>query len=192
MPARSLQVCKSEADADLAGWVRNHAFLRPVPVEEGESGMALLLLWEVDHGCPFPTLAVASQASILCSFTRRLKDRVARDDELREWLVCKYMQMTLSPGLPTSLQVVCEDLLSTWRPGGWLVQDFYREVEELPAKPDSASGRSRGSLLLHLSGELLIQQDYPLQGQDGGCLPAGPLQAYEGSPASEASVKPGS
>jgi hypothetical protein len=64
--------------------------------------MALLLLWEVEHGCPFPSLAGDSQASRLTGFTRRLKDRVARDDELKEWLVCKYMQMPLAPGLPAS------------------------------------------------------------------------------------------
>ena len=64
--------------------------------------MALLILWEVDHGCSFPSRAGGSQASRLTGFTRRLKEKVARDEELREWLTCKYMQMPLSPGLPTS------------------------------------------------------------------------------------------
>ncbi len=62
--------------------------------------MALLILWEVDHGCPFPSLAEDSQAYRLASFTKRMKKGVARDEELKEWLVCKEMQMPLSPGLP--------------------------------------------------------------------------------------------
>jgi hypothetical protein len=31
-----------------------HRHLRPTEVENGESGMALLILWEVEHGEPFP------------------------------------------------------------------------------------------------------------------------------------------
>ena len=64
-----------EADAGLAKWIRQHRFLRPVPGEEGESEIALLFLWDVDHGCSLPSLAGDSQASLLKGFTRRLKDR---------------------------------------------------------------------------------------------------------------------
>ena len=81
-PRSSLPARMADADAGLADWIRKHAFLRPVPEEQGESLMALLILWEVDHGCPFPSRAGDSQASRLTGFTRRLKDRVARDEEL--------------------------------------------------------------------------------------------------------------
>ena len=43
------------ADSGLVAWLKGHRFLVPTAVESGESGMALLLLWEVDHGCPFPS-----------------------------------------------------------------------------------------------------------------------------------------
>ena len=127
-PARSLQSHMTEVDAGLAEWVRNHAFLRPVPVEEGESGMALLFLWEVDHGCPFPSMAGASRAALLTGFTRRLKERVARDDELKEWLVCKYMQVPLSPGLPTSHH--CRWSVRISSPPGGLEVGWYRAFTE--------------------------------------------------------------
>jgi hypothetical protein len=47
----------AEANAELPTWLRNHQHLRPCTAELGESGRALLLLWEVDHGCPFPSAA---------------------------------------------------------------------------------------------------------------------------------------
>ena len=101
-PARAHTLSMADADLQLASWLRNHRSLRPVPVENGESGMALLLLWEVDHGCSFPSLASGSQSSLLNGFTRRLQFRVSRDPELSEWLVCRTMNLPLAPGLPSS------------------------------------------------------------------------------------------
>ena len=63
--------------------------------------MALLLLWEVEHGGPFPS-AGANRATGLAGFTRRLMRRVAADEELRLWLVTKEVQRPLAPGLPDS------------------------------------------------------------------------------------------
>ena len=53
-PASRLRSPMAECNAALAEWVRSHSYLRPVPMEEGESAMALMLLWEVDHRRPFP------------------------------------------------------------------------------------------------------------------------------------------
>ena len=105
--------------------------------------MALLLLWEVDHGQPFPSLARDNQASRLAGFTRRLKDRVARDEELKEWLECKYMQLPLAPGLPASHH-------SRWSvkvaapPGGTEVGWYNFFVERWKAYLRSLSGPRQG------------------------------------------------
>ena len=80
----AMRASRLEANAGLADWVRDHKFLRPVAVEDGESGMALLLLWELDDGCPFPSDAGENQACLLASFTRRLRAAVAKDAELRD------------------------------------------------------------------------------------------------------------
>ena len=88
-------------DAGLAPWLRQHRYLQPVDVDQGESSMALLLLWEVEHARPFPT-AAEDPAKVLMVFTRRLMQRVAADEELRLWLTAKELQRPLAPGLPDS------------------------------------------------------------------------------------------
>ena len=54
-PVSRLRDQMAAADSGLVAWLKGHRFLVPTAVESGESGMALLLLWEVDHGCPFPS-----------------------------------------------------------------------------------------------------------------------------------------
>ena len=88
-------------DPELAGWLRRHPHLVPTEVEKGESGMALLLLWEIDHGRLFPAgTEVDNRSATLSSFCRRLRRRVAEDDELQAWLQVKEMQGQLAPGVP--------------------------------------------------------------------------------------------
>lgn len=89
-------------DAGLAAWLRTHQHLRPVELEQGECAMALLILWEVDHGMPFPSLAGSSGAGLLTGFTRKLKAQVLADPELTAWLTCRAIQVPLSPGLPAT------------------------------------------------------------------------------------------
>ena len=86
----------------LAEWLRGHRYLLAAELESGESGMALLLLWEVDHGRPFPRQGGSGPSAALTGFTRRLKAKVEADAELSGWLQCKYMQRPLAPGLPAS------------------------------------------------------------------------------------------
>ena len=92
----------AQEDAGLAAWIRGHRYLQPVDVENGESGLALLLLWEVDHGRTYPRQGGAEPAAVLMGFSRRLARRVQEDKELSQWLVSRYMQRPLAPGLPTS------------------------------------------------------------------------------------------
>ena len=100
--ALSTRVAIGQADAELAGWLAKHRYLQPVEVAQGECSMALLLLWEVEHGCAFPSAAGGDRARALAGFTRRLMRRVAEDDELKLWLVTKEVQQPLAPGLPDS------------------------------------------------------------------------------------------
>ena len=64
--------------------------------------MALLLLWEVDHGQLFPRQGGDGPAAALLGFTRRLKARVQQDAELSQWLTCRHSQRPLADGLPAT------------------------------------------------------------------------------------------
>ena len=90
----------AQSNAELLDWVRHHRYLAPVDINDGESGIALLILWEVDHGRPFPTHGGAGLTAALVGFTRRLKVRVQRDAEMSRWLVCQETQRTLVHCLP--------------------------------------------------------------------------------------------
>ena len=85
-----------EAAASLHTWLARHPHLRQVPVERGEPSVALLLLWEADHGHLFPS-RVTEMKQRLCSFTRIV---VAADHALSLWLESKVLHVQLSPGVP--------------------------------------------------------------------------------------------
>ena len=87
-----------QVDKELAPWFKHHRFLAPCEIPQGESSLALLILWEVDHGFAYPFCN--GSYSKLLGFTRRLKTRVAADLELREWVEVQHLQFSLSPGLP--------------------------------------------------------------------------------------------
>jgi hypothetical protein len=91
----------ARADAQLASWIRLHPHLAPVEATDGESSMALLILWEVDHGQSFPSQANDNPTNVLLGFTKRLKRQVSADAELKGWLVSKGSQAPLSQGIPS-------------------------------------------------------------------------------------------
>jgi uncharacterized protein YbaR (Trm112 family) len=64
--------------------------------------MALLILWEVDHGRAYPSHGGEGLSGALTGFTRRLQERVAKDEELSGWLGWKDVQAPLSAGLAPS------------------------------------------------------------------------------------------
>ena len=64
--------------------------------------MALLILWEVDHGRRFPSTSAASEANLLMGFTKRLRARLRTDDPEATWPTCRDVHAPLAPGLPTS------------------------------------------------------------------------------------------
>jgi hypothetical protein len=93
-------------DRGLASWLRDQRFLRTCDVEHGEGSMALLILWEVQHGRTFPAAVDGDNtAARLASFSRRLRDRASRDDVLSADLVVREMQFPLAPALPASHQL---------------------------------------------------------------------------------------
>ena len=101
-PVLRLRHQMAEVDAGLVSWIKEHPWLVPTAVESGESGMALLLLWEVDHQQPYPSHGGEAITGALVGFTRRLQERVEADPELSQWLVWKDMQTPLSAGLAPS------------------------------------------------------------------------------------------
>ena len=96
MPRLRNQV--AAVNAGLAGWICNHRYLVPTEAAAGESGMALLIMWEVDHDRAFPSEGGDGLTAGLVGFTRRLLERVARDPRL-EWLDSVEMAAPLGPGL---------------------------------------------------------------------------------------------
>ena len=72
---------KWAAVGSLHLWIKQHRYLRAVPIEQGEATIALLLLWEADHGHPYPSQAV-ELVGRLSTFCKRLKEAVAADEEL--------------------------------------------------------------------------------------------------------------
>ena len=120
---KQLAALKRTAGLTLNKWVKEHRYLQAVPVDQGETSVALLLLWETDHGQLYPSQAVELRGR-LSSFTKRLKDAVAADDELSTWLTHRQVHMHLSPGLPSTVQLrwgvridsaVGEPFLGSWK-----------------------------------------------------------------------------
>ena len=99
-PALRSRSQKATVDATLADWACYHPHLQPTSLDNGESGMALLILWEVDHGRPFPTQGDGTdRAAVLVVFSRRLQARAAAHDELSQYLQYCDKQQPLAPGL---------------------------------------------------------------------------------------------
>jgi hypothetical protein len=87
--------------------------------------MALLLLWEVDHGREFPRQGGDGPSAALLGFTRRLKQRVAADAELSQWLQPRDCHRALAPGLPPVHHVWWSVRIS--RPSAGEPQGWYEE-----------------------------------------------------------------
>ena len=88
-PRERLRMQVAAVNQQLAPWLRQHRYVVPAGSDDPlqwESGVALLLLWEVGHAQEFVTEGSAELSQRLVSFSRRLQARVSQDAELREWL----------------------------------------------------------------------------------------------------------
>ena len=149
---------KRTATLGLPKWIKEHRFLKAVPLESGEPSVALLLLWEADHHRHFPTTAEDIRGR-MTAFTKSLSDAVAADTELSAWLTLQKKVMQLSPGLPAkaylrwAVQIdptVGEPFLGAWKAYLLSVARRHRAAEaapELPAckraKPAAPPSRKR-------------------------------------------------
>jgi ribonuclease HI len=141
-PVPRLRAQAAAVNAGLATWLCGHRYLVPTAVATGESGMALLILWEVDHQQSFPSEGGAGLTAALVGFTRRLLERVARDPRL-EWLESADMAVPLGPGLaPTHHRrwAVRVTAPAQAEPQGWyedFVQRWRAYLETLVCPPGS-------------------------------------------------------
>jgi hypothetical protein len=102
-PVPRLRGRVAAVNAELVSWLRQHRHLVPAGSEDPsdwESGMALLLLWEVDHAQEFVTGGGEGATPKLLGFTRRLQSRVPADAELSAWLRWADVAAPLMRGLP--------------------------------------------------------------------------------------------
>jgi hypothetical protein len=155
VPSTKTRVIMSAADAGLAAWLREHRHLRPVEVDQGESGMALLLLWEVDHAQSYPSLGGATTTAMLLAFTRRLKRRVAADKELSAWLTMRDMHGALAPGLAPSHHArwsVAVVPPGPAEPQGWYDEFRHRWLAYLASQAHPTGAQPAAPLALPLLG----------------------------------------
>ena len=122
-PGNAAAAAGLEAGRVLHTWVKHHRHLRAVPIADGEPTVALMLLWEADHGKTFPCRAV-DFVRRLGIFAKKFSEAVAADAELSEWLSSKKLFAQLSPGISASKYVkwsvkidstVGEPFLGAWK-----------------------------------------------------------------------------
>ena len=122
-PGNAAAAAGLEAGRVLHTWVKHHRHLRAVPIADGEPTVALMLLWEADHGKTFPCRAV-DFVRRLGVFAKKFSEAVAADAELSQWLGSKKLFAQLSPGIPAAKYVkwsvkidstVGEPFLAAWK-----------------------------------------------------------------------------
>jgi hypothetical protein len=101
-PMPTMVLSPAEAGAKLVELLRNRVRIAEAPVDQGETSLALLLLWEAENNQSFPSTASGSESDLVMGFTRRLRTLVARDDDLAGWLLSADINAPLAPGLPPS------------------------------------------------------------------------------------------
>ena len=138
-----------EVTLALPAWVKQHKFLRAAPLAHGEPSVALLLLWESDHGKLFPC-RTTDLAGRLTTFSKQLQDAVAVDPELSHWLEHRRMQFPLAAGLPSRGHLrwavridpsIGDPFLQTWKAH---LMELVRQQQAGPAAaPVSNRGRRK-------------------------------------------------
>jgi hypothetical protein len=97
------QAQRRAAEQGLAAWLRQHPHLGRCTIELGEPSPALLLLWEVDHGRPYPSDATTTRGR-LTTFSKRLTEAVDAHEDLQAWVQSRLLTRSLVPGVPPQAQ----------------------------------------------------------------------------------------
>ena len=117
---------------------------------QGETSLALLLLWEAEFGQLFPSTAGSSESDLVMAFTRRLRTLVTRDDELSGWLESDDVSTPLAPGLPPShcrrwgLKIIPPTLAAPWPAYDVFIDKWQSRILSLAAAaPPPPTGARR-------------------------------------------------
>ena len=164
-PAPRLRQQMASVDSGLGQWIVGHRYLSPVASPAvGESGMALLILWEVDHQRDFPKQGGAGFSAALAGFTRRLLRQVEREPQL-SWLESQDMSLPLSPGLaPTHHRrwAVRVAAPAPGEPQGWYEEFSARWRAYLEAFAQPPGSRPMSSVSSELLARVHPEQPRPL------------------------------
>ena len=97
------QAQRRTAEQGLAAWLRQHQHIGRCSIEMGEPSAALLLLWEGDHGRPYPSDATSTRGR-LTTFSKRLMEAVDAHEDLQAWVQSRLLTRSLVPGVPPQAQ----------------------------------------------------------------------------------------
>ena len=131
----------AEAGAKLVAFLRDRTRFAEAAVETGETSLALLLLWEAEFQQSFPSTAGGSESDLVMGFTRRLRNLVARDDDLSGWLQSDDINSPLAPGLPPShcrrwgLRIIPPTPTSPWPAYDVFIERWQARMRALAAAP---------------------------------------------------------
>jgi ribonuclease HI len=141
-PVATLRVQRLEVNASLGQWLSNHVKLRALEdAEEGTPSLVLLVLWEVDHGRPFPTSS-SDVRNKVASFTRRMHEAVRKDKRLA-WLTSKAVKRPLLVGLTATRQVLWA--VGLRQPMGEAFDAAWRELGAKMFAEGARPGGKRGA-----------------------------------------------
>ena len=146
----------AQADALLAAMLLDRTRFAEVADAQGETSLALLLLWEAQHEQPFPSTTGSSESSLVAAFTRRLRNLVNRADSALSWLTSSDIHAPLMPGLPPShctrwgIKIIAPTDATPWPAYHVFVQRWQERVRALaaaPPPPASGARRPRDAVL---------------------------------------------
>ena len=95
-----LTLLRRKAQATIAPWLQGHPHLRAKEAREGEPTVALLILWEVDHGWAWPSVAAEGDwVTLSMGFCGDLRQVLAGDPGLASWFTRTWSHRPLADGL---------------------------------------------------------------------------------------------
>ena len=130
--------------------------------------MALMLLWEADHDCTYPTEAVEFVGR-LTTFSKRLMEAVMADVELSAWLHHRQCHWALAPGTPSDKRIrwsvrirasVGEPFLKAWTQYLADVVSCQAAVEQVESDDGPARKRLRPEVKQRQKRPRQVEENY--------------------------------